>query len=45
MNIRIAIHRFERGLLRRYNFLLNFWFFLDLGYSIRRAWNAARDTL
>ena len=43
--MRRLINRIERAILRKYNFLLNVWFFMSLGNNPRRAWNKARDTL
>lgn len=45
MNHHPAMHRFERWLLGKYNFVHNVYFFLSLGYGLKRAWNAARNTL
>lgn len=43
--MRRLIARIERAVLRKYNFLLNVWFYVSLGNNPRQAWNKARDTL
>lgn len=43
--MRRLINRIERAALRKYNFLLNVWFYVQLGNNPCKAWNKARDTL
>lgn len=43
--MRRLIDRIERATLRKYNFLLNVWFYISLGNNPRQAWHKARDTL
>lgn len=42
---RRLIDRIERGIVRKYNFVLDVHFYCSLGYGIRRAWTLAKNTL
>lgn len=45
MNAHILIHRIDRAILRKYNFVLDFHYYLMRGYRLRAAWFMARNTL
>ena len=40
-----ALSEDERALLRKVDFMFNFYYYLSYGYSVRQAFAKARDTL